>query len=209
MQALQKLQAEKGQIDRQLEELKHAATVESRLKHLNEVHLRDKDQPFAIQYTTIHKAAYDGNISGVQHFQQLKGFHAVNIDTFDQTGKACIHIASERGHQHIIEFLLSKGSNINLKTTKDDTTALMYACSENQLECVEGLIRAGAKIFMKNKSGYTAMHYAAQGDHVDVIDLVRRYCAGTYVLTIMFMRSVNRITFICGANFHNSGCRML
>ena len=64
MQALQKSQAEKGNIDRQLEELKGAATVESRLKHLNEVHLHDANQPFAIQYSTIHKAAYDGNISG-------------------------------------------------------------------------------------------------------------------------------------------------
>ena len=115
---------------------------------------------------------------GVQHFTQLKGFHAVNVDTFDQTGKACIHIASERGYPHIIDFLISKGANINLKTATDNTTPLMFACSENKLTCVECLLRAGAKIFMRNRSGYTAVHYAAQGDHVEVIDAVRRYCKG-------------------------------
>ena len=178
MQSLQKLQAEKGNIGKQLAELKNAATVESRLKHLNDVYSHDQDQPFAIQYSTIHKAAYDGNVSGVQYFQSLYGYRAINIDTFDATGKACIHIASERGHDHIIDYLLSKGSNIDLTTTKDNITPLMLACCENKLECINKLLKGGALIFKKNLSGFTAMHYAAQGDHVEAIALVKKYCDG-------------------------------
>lgn len=75
MQALQKLQIEKENIDKQLEKLKSASTIESRLAHLNHVYQNDKDQPFAIQYSTIQKATYDGNISGVLYFLALEGIY--------------------------------------------------------------------------------------------------------------------------------------
>jgi ankyrin repeat protein len=176
MQALQKLQIEKGNIDKQLEDLKSASTIESRLKHLNHVYQNDKDQPFAIQYSTIQKATYDGNISGVLHFLAIKGFQKVPVDSFDTFGKACIHIASEKGHAHVVATLLSRRSNINLLTTIDSVTPLMLACGAGKVSCVEMLLKKGASIFLKNRSGFTAMHYACQGDHVEAMDILDMYC---------------------------------
>ena len=193
MQSLQKLQAEKGNIGKQLAELKNVATVESRLKHLNDVHFHDKDQPFAIQYSTIHKAAYDGNVSGLQYFLSLTGYQTVNVDVYDQTGKACIHIASERGHTHIVDYLLSKGANIDLTTIVDNTTPLMYACCENKLECIEKLLKNGALIFKKNISGFSAMHYCAQGDHVEGIIMVMKYCTGIVMRSRCLCQNIRKL----------------
>jgi ankyrin repeat protein len=176
MQALQKLQIEKGNIDKQLEDLKSASTVESRLAHLNHVYQNDKDQPFAIQYSTIQKATYDGNISGVLYFLAMQGFQSVHVDSFDVYGKACIHIASEKGHAHVVDTLLSKRSNVNLLTTIDSVTPLMLACGAGKISCVEMLLKKGASIFLKNRSGFTAMHYACQGDHVEAMDILDTYC---------------------------------
>jgi ankyrin repeat protein len=151
------------------DEVLENSTVEARMRRMNENFKTDINQPFAIQYTTIHKSAYDGSLSGIQYFLRQRGTLAVYVDTFNVRGMACSHIACERGHSHIIQYLLTNPytkANVNLKNTIDGSTPLMYACREGHVECVNVLLEHGAKAFDRNRAGLTAMHMAAQGDHL-------------------------------------------
>lgn len=84
-----------------------------------------------------------------------------------------LHIASERGHTHIVDYLLKRKANINIRTVTDNVTPLMLACKENQIDCLRSLLYAGAFVYLKNRSGFNAVHYACQVGGKDVIAVGR------------------------------------
>ena len=53
-------------------------------------------------------------------------------------------MASSEGHKDIVELLISKGADVNVKT-KDGKTPLLVALKKDQKEIVELLISKGAK----------------------------------------------------------------
>lgn len=159
------------------DEILHNSTIPARIARMNEVYKKDINQPFAIQYSSIHKSAFDGNLSGIQYFLRKGKFgkDAVYVDSFDMRGAAASHIACERGHVHVITYLLTNSyakANPNLRSTVDGSTPLMIACREGQLDCVTTLLSHGAKPFEKNRSGLTASHFAVQGDHLECIQAI-------------------------------------
>ena len=148
------------------------STVESRLKHYNHLYQTDLNQPFAIQYSSLHKSTHDGNLSGVEHFILNQDS---STDKFDINGKAPIHISCEKGHAHILAYLLDHGSDINITTTIDESTPLMFACRENHIDCISMLLKRGAKVYLRNRSGLVASHFAAQGDNFEALYLLFTY----------------------------------
>jgi ankyrin repeat protein len=175
---------------------KQRTTVEERVAHLTHVHNNQTEQIFAVMYTTIHKAAFDGSktsieltvkylafaqmfvrlllllvlgIPAVLHFLESSESRKVNINSFDKNGQAPIHIACDCGHNNLIRFVLGRGADVNLKAASDDATPLMLACKEGNTETVRILIDGGARLFERNRAGHSAIHYAAQGDHIDCV----------------------------------------
>ncbi|CAM4091975.1 ankyrin repeat domain-containing protein [Kerstersia similis] len=66
--------------------------------------------------------------------------------------------------------LLAAAPTLNLEArNRWDENVLMYAALMGQTGRVEQLIRRGAEV---NKLGWTALHYAAAGGHVDTVDLL-------------------------------------
>lgn len=82
------------------------------------------------------------------------------VNSSDEEGWAPIHSAASIGNLEIMEFLLSKGANANLKND-GGRTALHYAASKGWLKIAELLISHGAKINLKDKVGCTPLHRAA------------------------------------------------
>ena len=150
-------------------EILENGTIEKRVERMNILYKQDAKQPFAIQYSSIHKSTFDGNLSGVEMFLKK---NEGSVDMFDIRGLAAIHIACERGHNHILDYLLSRDADVNLKSTTDQTTPLMIASREGHLTCVRTLLDHGARAFDRNRAGYTAMHFCAEGDFVECLEAI-------------------------------------
>lgn len=53
---------------------------------------------------------------------------------------------------------------VNMKTLKDEFTALHYASFKGNIQIIQTLMDNGADMFAKNMFGLNVMHIAAQGD---------------------------------------------
>jgi ankyrin repeat protein len=70
-------------------------------------------------------------------------------------------VAISNGHTKIVEYLLSKGANPNIKNHKNETT-LMLAAKSDKLNIYKLLINKGIVINARDNSGNTAMLWAAE-----------------------------------------------
>ena len=69
-----------------------------------------------------------------------------------------LHYACQEGHLPIVEYLISKGANIEAKG-EIEMTPLHYACQEGHLPIVEYLISKGANIDAQDGDGSSLIHY--------------------------------------------------
>jgi ankyrin repeat protein len=79
-----------------------------------------------------------------------------------------IHLAAEAGNGAMVEFLLSKGAEVNLKANKN-VTALHLASSGGRREVVKALILRGADVNAADTEGGTPLHRAAEGGYADIL----------------------------------------
>ncbi|GLT27956.1 hypothetical protein SLA2020_029190 [Shorea laevis] len=93
------------------------------------------------------------------------------VNSADEEGWAPIHSAASIGNVEIMEILLSKGADINLKNN-GGRTALHYAASKGWLKIAELLISHSAKINAKDKVGCTPLHRAASTGNSELCELL-------------------------------------
>lgn len=89
-------------------------------------------------------AANDGNLEKVTRILD-SGFN-INArinDRSELSGRTALMIASLRGYERIVDVLLSRKANVNLKDEHGET-ALLLAMNTPNLKIVKALIRAGA-----------------------------------------------------------------
>ncbi|XP_049616795.1 myotrophin [Syngnathus scovelli] len=91
----------------------------------------DKDLTWALK---------TGDLEEVQ--SMLKTLEDVNR-TLEEGGRKPLHLACDFGQTSIVEFLLSKGADVNA-TDKHGLTPLIYACLEGHAACVKVLLEKGA-----------------------------------------------------------------
>uniref|UniRef100_A0AAZ1XEC4 Myotrophin n=1 Tax=Oreochromis aureus TaxID=47969 RepID=A0AAZ1XEC4_OREAU len=75
-------------------------------------------------------------------------------------GRKPLHYAADFGQTDVVEFLISKGADINAPD-KHGFTPLMTACFEGHLSCVKLLLEKGADKDQKSPDGMTALEAAA------------------------------------------------
>ena len=77
----------------------------------------------------------------------------------------------------IIETLLKKGANPNLRDSETGETLLMSAAKYSTPEVVQALIEGGADVNARNKSGQTALTLADNKDNLwreEIVALLKR-----------------------------------
>jgi hypothetical protein len=81
----------------------------------------------------------------------------------DEDGLALLHVACERGLDKIVTWLLDKGANPNVLTSKSKRTPLSYACEHDMIECILILMaRGGMKLInYQDNLGRSALHWMA------------------------------------------------
>src|SRR5208282_5094328 len=88
-----------------------------------------------------------------------------NTDVID------LMIASQAGKIKIVQALLDKGVDVNVKG-HSGTTALMYASREGRKEIVELLLGKGADVNAKMKDRSTALMFASMKGHKEIQELL-------------------------------------
>lgn len=78
-------------------------------------------------------------------------------DSLDKNGVSILNTAIRKGHVSIASVLLNKGANINCISGDRGNTPLMDAAAEANTEMIIKLIKAGADLNLKSKSGQTAL----------------------------------------------------
>src|SRR5262245_34433090 len=117
--------------------------------------------------STLAKAAYDGDLEGVQRFL------AAGVDPNEGTsgGDPCfpdghspaiaLHAAAAAGHDEILRELLEAGAQVDLRDGAY-RTALMHAVEYGDGSCVRRLLAAGADVKLADEQGATALHAVAE-----------------------------------------------
>jgi len=83
----------------------------------------------------------------------------------------------EEGHR-IVDGLKSSSGDFDLNNiTTSKTTALTQCALDGNLKSVKLLIKLGADINKKDGLGWTALHYAANESHLDIVRFLLRNCA--------------------------------
>ena len=123
-------------------------------------------------YTPLIIAAYSGNGQMVKMLLKAGAL----VDARDQDQNTALIHAADQGKEEIVKMLLFDKADINLINVNSET-ALMFVCSqdEEQLAIVKTLLRAGAKIELKDGAGETALHRAVQAHHEKIVrELVKK-----------------------------------
>ncbi|KAK8647505.1 hypothetical protein V6N13_121240 [Hibiscus sabdariffa] len=98
------------------------------------------------------------------------------VNSTDEEGWGPIHSAASIGNLEIMEILLSKGANVNVKND-GGRTALHYAASKGWLKIAELLISHGAEVDATDRTGQTPLMNAVICHNKEVALLLIRHGA--------------------------------
>jgi len=99
-------------------------------------------------------------------------------------GKSCMHFAAQAGFNDIVNYLLSKGTDVNVKNIGQETP-LHYASVLGKNIVVETLLRQGAKINEKNYTGNTPLSYVVQFGNIETLRLLIQNGADVNITDIL------------------------
>lgn len=98
----------------------------------------------------------------------------VSIDATGAFGQTALMSACDKGYVKVVDYLLAKKANVNLKD-EDGKTALMHVASikdVNNREIVKKLLEAGADINQQDADGWTALMYAVLSNNKEFAQLL-------------------------------------
>ena len=79
--------------------------------------------------------------------------------------------ASIAGHLKVVQFLVDKGANVNLKAGSD-VNAVWLAAGEGKADVLQYLIKKDADVTAKRMDGIGALASAAVAGHEDVVKVL-------------------------------------
>uniref|UniRef100_A0A670ZND9 Ankyrin repeat domain 17 n=1 Tax=Pseudonaja textilis TaxID=8673 RepID=A0A670ZND9_PSETE len=92
-----------------------------------------------------------------------------DLEHESEGGRTPLMKAARAGHVCTVQFLISKGANVNRTTANNDHTVLSLACAGGHLAVVELLLAHGADPTHRLKDGSTMLIEAAKGGHTSVV----------------------------------------
>ncbi len=121
-------------------------------------------------------ACGNGNLS--QAIQALE--NGANINAQDSFEDTPLMKASYLRKKDIVEFLIKRGANINLKSRRDGKSALFIACEKQEWTIAEYLIKHGADVNVHDYDyGYTPLMEACKSGRLDIVTLLLQKGADT------------------------------
>lgn len=118
--------------------------------------------------TALMFAAYNGHTEIVQ----LLVNDGSDINKANSEGRTPLMFAASGPFPETVGFLLDEGADPNAKDNVEGWTPLMYASAEGNLEVVELLLENGADPNLEDTDGETAIDFAANNGHSEVVTLL-------------------------------------
>lgn len=129
----------------------------------------DPNQRDAADKTPLMIAADDGDVAGFAAIFKAGG-NMADIDFHDQN---LLHFAASGGQVAILQSLLTQKTKLNVNArTRWGVTPLMQAVAAPGN--VTLLLEAGAEVNLTDRTGLTALHYAAQADNAPSVALLAK-----------------------------------
>ena len=105
---------------------------------------------------------------------EYKGLSKLEIDKQDEDGLAALQWAVYKGHEEIVQMLLSSNADVSLKDTEEDT-ALHLAAIRGDDAVVKALLDKGANWRVKNKDGKSASEKARDYGYENIVNMFDTY----------------------------------
>lgn len=90
----------------------------------------------------------------------------------DDKNQTPLYFAAYGGFVDIVSMLLKKGADIHARTKPLNQDALMAASIAGEYEIARMLIEKGGRFHIKDSQGMTAMMFAAQHGHTDIVNFM-------------------------------------
>lgn len=120
--------------------------------------------------TALQLASFDGHTDAVRLL--LK--NGSKVDQLDASGRTALMYASTGANAGTVKALLAANADVHLADKVEQFTPLMFAAAEGQTEVVRLLLDAGADPSTKDVDGESALDFARDKGHADVITLLTK-----------------------------------
>ncbi|KAK4995194.1 putative ankyrin-repeat protein [Elasticomyces elasticus] len=118
----------------------------------------------------IHWAASYNRLPIVDILANTRDF---DVDAQDGAGWTPLMMAASlKNSDAVLDLLLNKGADVNMKSSNHGQTALHFTASKNNLDVARKLIAQKASARVKDKRGQLALHRAAAAGNVPVVKLL-------------------------------------
>ncbi|XP_056653325.1 titin homolog isoform X2 [Monodelphis domestica] len=114
----------------------------------------------------LHRAALSGDCRKIQWLLLAKG---KDINKVDDLNRTALHLACAAGYPDVVSFLVERHCKLDV-CDSNHRTPLMKAVQCQQEECVSILLLHGADPNMVDESSSSALHYAAAGGNLRIVE---------------------------------------
>ena len=114
-------------------------------------------------------AVLNGNLDNVMRALEL---HRIDPNSLQADDFNSLFAASGEGHLPVVNYLLSKGSNVNFVAPVSQYSPLHAAAADGHVEVLEALLDAGAYINSVNINGWTPLWKATRSGQVEAVKLL-------------------------------------
>jgi ankyrin repeat protein len=111
-------------------------------------------------YNLVHVLAEEGYEAPLRLILDLEGLD-LNLDASDCYGRTALHLATINRRLEIVQLLLTKKTDVDIRTEMGQETALHLAARNDDEKLIELLIKHEAEVEAQDHYHYTALHRAA------------------------------------------------
>ena len=97
---------------------------------------------------------------------------SIDVNRKDAVGRSPLCIAAERGDIDVVTFLIENGADVNVTDVNGNTPLIFIINKTGHLEITQRLLGKGAAVNTQNRTGETALMYAAWRGHADIVRLL-------------------------------------